>query len=162
VVRGWPERNVVIRVSRAIDADDAWIAMRCALWPEFTAEEHRADATRMLSEPQRFVNFLAYDEETAVGFADASLRFDYVNGCGTSPVVFLEGIYVRSESRRKGVARALCAAVEAWGRSNGCVELGSDALVDNEDSHRMHAALGFSETERVVYFRKALFEDRIP
>lgn len=31
-----------------------------------------------------------------------------------------------------------------------------DALIDNVASHRMHAAVGFQETERVVYFRKYL------
>jgi aminoglycoside 6'-N-acetyltransferase I len=35
-------------------------------------------------------------------------------------------------------------------------ELASDALLDNNGSHAMHEALGFTETERVVYFRKAL------
>jgi aminoglycoside 6'-N-acetyltransferase I len=35
-------------------------------------------------------------------------------------------------------------------------ELASDALIDNVDSHRMHATLGFQETERVVGFRKRL------
>jgi aminoglycoside 6'-N-acetyltransferase I len=28
--------------------------------------------------------------------------------------------------------------------------------LDNTASHAMHGALGFEETERVVYFRKAL------
>jgi aminoglycoside 6'-N-acetyltransferase I len=152
----------VIRISHAAEVSDALIAMRCELWPEDSPEAHRTDATAILRDPKRFVTFLAYNENEPVGFAVASLRFDYVNGCTTSPVVFLEGIYVRPEFRQQGIARALCATVEAWGRSNGCSEMGSDALLDNEGSHRMHGALGFAETERVVYFRKALSDDRIP
>ena len=31
-----------------------------------------------------------------------------------------------------------------------------DARLENEPSHAMHRSLGFSETERVVFFRKAL------
>jgi len=31
-------------------------------------------------------------------------------------------------------------------------------LVENEVSHKMHEALGFEETERVVYFLKGLGE----
>lgn len=92
----------------------------------------------------------------AVGFAEATLRHDYVNGCDTSPVLFLEGIYVRRESRLQGVARALCQAVAAWGRAAGCMEFASDALVDNLESHAFHAALGFVETERVIYFHRSL------
>jgi aminoglycoside 6'-N-acetyltransferase I len=29
-------------------------------------------------------------------------------------------------------------------------------LLDNSQSHAMHRAIGFSETERVIYFRKPL------
>jgi GNAT superfamily N-acetyltransferase len=67
-----------------------------------------------------------------------------------------EGIYVKEPNRRQDVARALIEAVEKWTRGRGCSELASDAWIDNANSHRMHAALGFSETERVVYFRKNL------
>jgi aminoglycoside 6'-N-acetyltransferase I len=48
------------------------------------------------------------------------------------------------------------AAAGQWGRERGCSELASDALLDNEASHRFHHAAGFAETERVVYFRKPL------
>jgi aminoglycoside 6'-N-acetyltransferase I len=43
--------------------------------------------------------------------------------------------------------------------SIGCSELASDARLENSASHAMHRALGFSETQRVVYFRKALHEN---
>ena len=134
-----------------------WLAMREALWPFSTAPEHRADAARMLAQPERFGQFVAYSAaREPIGFVEASVRSDYVNGTETSPVAFLEGIYVAPAARRQGVARALCDAVVAWARSRGLRELASDALLDNADSHAMHAALGFAETERVVYFRRPL------
>lgn len=34
--------------------------------------------------------------------------------------------------------------------------MASDALLDNAGSHAFHEAVGFEETERVVYFRKSL------
>jgi aminoglycoside 6'-N-acetyltransferase I len=43
--------------------------------------------------------------------------------------------------------------VADWGRAQGCSEFASDAELENVDSHAMHRALGFVETERVVYFR---------
>ena len=55
-----------------------------------------------------------------------------------------------------GVAAALIRAVEDWGRQKGCTEFASDALLTNLNSHTMHRALGFEETERVVYFRRKL------
>jgi aminoglycoside 6'-N-acetyltransferase I len=132
-----------------------WVGLRRALWP-WPEAEHRAEVRAALENPDAMA-FLARDDSgAAIGFAEATLRRDYVNGCTTSPVGFLEGIYVREDRRRQGVARALCRAVEDWTRTRGCSELASDAFLDNSTSHRMHAALGFSETERVVYFRKGL------
>ena len=64
----------------------------------------------------------------------------------------------RPECRRRGVARALVDAIVDWARGEGLSEFASDALLDNTVSHAMHAALGFAETERVVYFRRALTE----
>jgi aminoglycoside 6'-N-acetyltransferase I len=110
-----------------------------------------------LADAERFVAFLASDPSgEPAGFTEAALRSDYVNGCTTSPVVFLEGLYVVPGRRREGIARALIAAVETWARERGYEELASDALIDNVESHDLHRAVGFSETERVVYFRKNL------
>ena len=74
----------------------------------------------------------------------------------TSPVVFLEGIYVLPADRRSGSARLLCGAIAAWGKSAGCSELASDAPLDNHVSHSFRAALGFEETQRVMFFCKDL------
>jgi aminoglycoside 6'-N-acetyltransferase I len=71
-------------------------------------------------------------------------------------VPFLEGLYVAPQARRKGVATALVDAVSAWAKAAGYRELASDARLENEASHAMHRALGFAETQRVVYFRKEL------
>lgn len=88
--------------------------------------------------------------------AELAIRTDYVNGADTSPVAFLEGIYVVPEARRSGIARELVAAAERWALSMGCTELACDARIENTSSHAMHAALGFVETERVVFFKKVL------
>lgn len=132
-----------------------WLELRQALW-SWGLAEHRAEALAALANPGA-VTFLARDDRgRAIGFAEATLRHDYVNGCTTSPAGFLEGIFVKEPNRRRGVARALVKAVEDWTLSRGCRELASDAWIDDGNSHRMHERLGFSETERVVYFRKSL------
>ena len=135
----------------------SWRQMRQALWPKMTEEENFSETESMLTAESRFFIRVALDAQgKAVGFAEAALRTDPVNGCATSPVVFLEGIYVEQQVRRQGVARALVHAVEEWGRKIGCREFASDALLENTSSHSMHRGLGFEETERVVYFRKQL------
>ena len=113
--------------------------------------------TQQVAAPKRFVQFIASSGSgEPLGFAEAAIRTDYVNGTETSPVGFLEGIYVVAESRCQGIAATLVDAVIAWARDAGCRELASDALLANELSHRVHRALGFEETERVVYFRKSI------
>ena len=146
-----------MRIAPAKPEDAAdWGEMREALWPG-GGSEHSNDIARLLVDAGKTANFIARDDNSvALGFAEASLRHDYVEGCKTSPVAFLEGIFVRQEARGRGVARALVQAVEEWGRVCGCTEFASDAATDNFASHSMHAALGFEETRRVVYFRKLL------
>jgi aminoglycoside 6'-N-acetyltransferase I len=103
-----------------------------------------------------FVRLAIAPSGLAVGFVEASTRVDYVNGTNSSPVAFLEGLYVEPASRGNGVARALVAAVEGWATAQGLTELASDSPLENVSAHAAHRALGFEETERVVYFRRAL------
>jgi aminoglycoside 6'-N-acetyltransferase I len=131
-----------------------WLPLRHALWPDTPRTEHASEAATLLRSPD-MVAFVALTDD-AVGFAEASIRRDFVNGCDSSPVAFLEGLYVDPAHRRRGIARALCAAVAHWGKAKGCRELASDTQLDNLDSQGLHKALGFAETERVVFFRKSL------
>ncbi|NWK96587.1 hypothetical protein DM806_13125 [Sphingobium lactosutens] len=134
---------------------ERWAFLRAELWPDASLPEHRDDILAQLKGSDDQVAFLAFDDAgEAIGFAEAALRHDYVNGCDTSPVVFLEGIFVEPSARRRGAARALADAIRDWGRARGCIEMASDADITNGASHAFHAALGFAETERVVYFRK--------
>jgi len=145
------------RIERCTAADHAgWLALRQALWPA-NREEHVADMASMVAKREHFAVFLAVEcSKESIGLAEAALRSDYVNGAQSSPVAFLEGLYVAPHARRRGIAAALVAEVSRWGRERGCRELFSDALLDNAASHAMHRALGFTETERVVFFRKPL------
>ena len=134
-----------------------WLDMRLALWADATADEHRAYMAISLAQPERYLQLMMYDERRQpLGFIEGSIRSDYVNGTESSPVGFVEGVYVAPASRRKGVARQLYDAIGNWARARGCRELASDALIDNELSQRAHRALGFRETERVVYFTRFL------
>jgi aminoglycoside 6'-N-acetyltransferase I len=134
-----------------------WLEFRLALWPDATADDHRGYMALSLAQPERFLQLMMYDaRREPVGFIEGSIRSDYVNGTETSPVGFVEGVYVAPSWRRKGIARLLFAAVGDWARARGCRELASDALLENEASQHAHRALGFEETERVVYFRRKL------
>jgi aminoglycoside 6'-N-acetyltransferase I len=137
--------------------DGDWLQMRRALWPDATAREHKEEMASFVAAPERFAQFICRSADGSVlGFVEASIRADYVNGTEHTPVAFLEGLYVKPEVRRRGVAKALVSAVELWAKSAGCRELASDASTRNRTSHVVHKSLGFVETERVVYFNKRL------
>ena len=147
---------ISIAVATREDAAD-WAAMRQALWPNGNPGQHAADIAETLAAPGDTINFIAWaDDGRPAGFAEAGLRHDYVNGTESSPVAFLEGIYVAPAFRRTGVARQLVEAVENWAQQQGCSELASDTGIANIPSQKLHDALGFTETQRVVYFRKLL------
>jgi aminoglycoside 6'-N-acetyltransferase I len=134
-----------------------WLDFRMALWPDAPTDDHRGYMAISLAQPERFLQLMMYDaQRQPIGFIEGSIRADYVNGTETSPVGFVEGVYVAPAWRRLGLARSLFAAIGDWARAHGCRELASDALLDNEASQRAHRALGFEETERVVYFRRKL------
>ena len=67
-----------------------------------------------------------------------------------------EGLYVEPFRRGVGIAKLLCATIEAWTSNLGCTELASDVLLNNVTGQNAHKRLGFKETERVVYFVKRL------
>jgi aminoglycoside 6'-N-acetyltransferase I len=134
-----------------------WLELRLALWSDATADDHRGYMAIALAQPERFLQLMVYAApRTPIGFIEGSIRLDYVNGTETSPVGFVEGVYVIESWRRRGIARQLYEAIGDWAKARGCRELASDALLANVASQRAHAALGFRETERVVYFTKPL------
>lgn len=141
---------------RTVD-QPGWLELRQQLWPHSTREQHLDEMATFLANRKRYAQFVEYDADgAAMGFMEIAIRSDYVNGTETSPVAFLEGIYVVPQARGQGVAQALFAEAEHWAKFMGCKEFASDAAIDNDTSHAMHASLGFVETERVVFFRKPI------
>jgi aminoglycoside 6'-N-acetyltransferase I len=132
-----------------------WVDLRAALWPEQPREELEAEGCAAIAAESPLVVFVADVDGRLAGFIEISLR-SYAEGCTGSPVPYVEGWYVRSEARRRGIGGALMRAVEAWCRERGHAELGSDALAENALSRAAHAALGFGEVETLVVFRKVL------
>lgn len=147
---------MIIRPVKQSDRE-SWERLRDALWPS-PAREHAGEIDRYFSgkvgEPLEVL--LAFDEQgRAIGLIELSIRA-YAEGCATDRVAFVEGWYVDPNARGKGVGAALINAAEAWARSQGCTELGSDTEVENVSSTAAHLAVGFIETGVVRCFKKSL------
>ena len=143
-------------IQKAETADLAALAeLACRLWPEHSVEEMIPELAETMAKPDAAF-FLAYREDTAVGFAQCQLRYDYVEGTESSPVGYLEGIYVAELYRKQGLAKALLAACESWAKSKGCAEFASDCELDNTQSLQFHLNVGFREANRIICFSKKL------
>ncbi|HET9637375.1 MAG TPA: GNAT family N-acetyltransferase [Gemmatimonadaceae bacterium] len=143
-------------VRRYRDSDwEEWLRMSVALFPEYGAGDLAKGMRdfRRRSDGEVFV--IDREDGRLGGFVEAGSR-PYAEGCDTSPVGYVEAWYVDDDLRRQGYGRALLQAAEDWARSQGYREMASDALTDNETSHRAHEASGYAEVERIVTFRKTL------
>ena len=123
------------------------LGLRCgrqALWPDFPKLEH-VRAIEVTITTKIDVAFVAESQSgQVVGFVEASLR-SFAEGCDTSPVGYVEGWFVRPEHRRQGIGQALVAAAEQWAIEQGCVEMASDARIENTVSQQAHLAIGFKK-----------------
>lgn len=125
------------------------------LWDHHSVDGLAAEFSETLSQEDAQV-FLKYENDTPVGFAQCQLRRDYVEGTETTPVGYLEGIFVLEGHRRRGYARELLDACEAWAKDRSCKEFASDCELDNQDSFRFHMAMNFAEANRIICFTKKL------
>lgn len=125
------------------------------LWPHNQFDDLKLEFNEILNDDHQ-CSFLFSANQIDVGFAHVSLRADYVEGTETSPVGFLEGIYVLPEYRNCGIARSLITACEQFAKENGCTEFASDCELINIDSILMREKLGFEETNRIVCFKKKI------
>lgn len=136
---------------------NAWQTVRRKLWADVGEAESHDFLSRVLSNPTTQQIFLAIaDDGETVGFIEAGLRRDYVEGCETSPVGYIEGWFVEAKYRRQAVGQKLVRAAEDWARKVGCREMGSDCELKNSVSLRAHLGVGYEEAGRNIHFRKIL------
>lgn len=143
-------------VCKATEQDAQTVAsLALELWPDHDFADLLAEMESLLSNPDAAV-FLMQHKGEAVGFAQCQLRRDYVEGTETSPVGYLEGIYVRPSFRGQGYAKKLLSACENWARQRGCSEFASDCELPNAESLAFHLHAGFKEANRIICFTKNL------
>ena len=128
--------------------------MRIALY-RCTKAECDAEIHEYLSEDDLAVVVAAREDGRLGGLIELGIR-PWAEGCDSKNVGYIEGLWVDPDLRRQGIARGLVAAGEAWARGRGCVDMGSDCLLENEVSLRFHLALGYKEIERAIHLAKRL------
>ena len=140
---------------RKATAKDSHILAEMAIqmWDDSTTDALEAEFADLTSRDDAAA-FIRYADGQPAGFAQCSLRRDYVEGTDSTPVGYLEGIFVKAEYRNRGYARELLSACETWAKDSGCTEFASDCELDNALSLKFHMAAGFTEANRIICFRK--------
>jgi aminoglycoside 6'-N-acetyltransferase I len=157
--------KTTIRAARAGD-EQALAEMQFLLWPDASLDELLGEVTaviggRWLGTLPEILLVVESADGSLTGFVAAGLR-SHADGCDPAhPVGYVEGWFVREPLRGQGIGQALIDAAEAWARDQGCLEMASDALIDNLPSQLAHRALGFEVVDRCVRFRKNLCAPRV-
>ena len=130
-----------------------WAEMSAQLFPELSFEEAYTECEQWLT-TKKEVGVLYQKDNQYIGFMNLSVRNDYVNGTDTSPVVFVEAIYIKPNYRKQGIGREFIKYAENFARQRGITQLASDCFTDNTQSEHFHISCGFIEKERVICFVK--------
>ena len=125
------------------------------LWGEHSISDLERILVGYISNEESTVFYKVIDGKY-VGVALCALRHDYVEGCCTSPVGYLEGVFVDQKYRNKGIAKELCLECEKWAKRKGCSEFASDCELINNESLAFHLNIGFKEENRIICFKKEL------
>lgn len=103
------------------------------LWPDNEINDLEEEMINYIISDNGVI-FIYFNEDIPVGFAQCSLRNDYVEGTGSSPVGHLEGIFVKVDYRKRGIGEKLLIQCEEWAKSKGCSEFASDCELSNKES----------------------------
>ncbi len=131
------------------------VHMAMELWENHTIKELTEEFEDIINDDEAAVFLIEINNQPA-GFAQCQLRHDYVEGTGSSPVGYLEGIFIKQGYRKQGLAGKLLEKCEEWAREQGCIEFASDCELDNTISLTFHLAKGFTESNRIICFTKHL------
>ncbi len=141
-------------VTAAHENIDDWLSLRKVVYTGLEDSFHSSEISKFLNDSELNC-FLHYIEDEATGFIEVTLR-NIVDGCLSSPVGYIEGIFVKPNFRNKGIAKNLLDNATRWCIEQGCTELATDAELDNIAAQKFHLNMGFEETYRIVEYKKRI------
>lgn len=128
-----------------------WQEMRREIYPVLDPEYDRREMEQIHASDIWFCCFIE-DNGASIGLVELSSR-NIVDGCLSSPVAYLEGLYLKPEYRGRGLGKEAMRLVMDWCRDKGFSELATDAELENLRAQKFYSMLGFEETDRVVEYR---------
>ncbi len=134
-----------------------WKQMREDLYGSLNNDYHAKEMENIFVSDVWFCNFLADENNQVIGLVELSSR-NIVDGCLSSPVAYLEGLYLRPEHRGKGLGKEVIRIIIKWCMVEGFSELATDTEITNKKAQRFYESMGFEEVDRVVEYRMKINE----
>ena len=131
------------------------VQLMLELWPDSSFDEE-LESCKIILNSDHDICYLIKDKETYIAFIHLTVRLDYVEGANSSPVAYIEGLYVKENWRHLGIGKKMIHLGIEWGRQKGCKQLASDTELNNVTSIEFHKRLGFLEATRIVCFIREL------
>jgi aminoglycoside 6'-N-acetyltransferase I len=146
--------NMIIEILSK-DNLKALVELVLELWTDCSYDEEIENYSKIINS-EKDVCYLAKVQEKYIGFILLSVRNDYVEGATQMPLAYIEGIYVKPDYQKQGVAKKMIDIAEDWAKLKGLKQLASDTNITNFESINFHNSVGFEEVSRVVCFVKNL------
>jgi len=99
------------------------------------------------------VTFAAVEEEKAVGFIHGFIK-DEAGVTVNDTVLMLDAVFVNTENRGRGIAKALIDELKKWGKAVNAGYIDLTVLNDNYKAIRLYEKLGFVPVK--TYMRKKI------
>ena len=129
-----------------------WKAMRKELYPTLDEMFDEKEMERIFNHKEWACQLITDYNETILGFVEISLR-NFVDGCLSSPVAYIEGLFLKPQYRQQGLGKEVIKQIMAWCIQHGYSELATDTELENLNAQAFYKSVGFQETYRVVEFR---------
>ena len=129
--------------------------MRHDLYGSLTSGFHEKEMEGIFASEAWHCRFITDENNRVIGLVELSSR-NIVDGCLSSPVAYLEGLYLAPEHRGKGIGSDIIKILIQWCKKKGYSEFATDTEIKNEKAQRFYKSLGFKEVDRVVEYRLEL------
>ena len=136
---------------------DQWIALRQLLWDD-PDDLHLQEAEKILSSDSEAAFLLFDDENRAIGFIEGALYLDETNKYG-----YVEGWFVHSDYRGRGLGGQLLDALEQWFLHRSISLVLSDTIpAEYPLSTKAHKVNGFKDLMTLQIFVKQIDPETHP
>lgn len=128
-----------------------WKEMREDVYCLLDDEFHEKEMKQIFVRSDWYCYFLKNNDDQILGLVELSSR-NIVDGCLSSPVAYIEGLYLKKEYRAKGIGKKAVETIKNWCKENGFSELGTDTELKNINAQKFFKSAGFQESYRIVEF----------